>query len=126
MTPGTADGDYFGGTVVSDKNSCPLEILPTSALSDCSERLSTVSDSQPCDIFFREATKLAHCFCGISSVKLHICSRVDSKSVVPDQEECTSGLPVVALIVFFLQICSFKLSLKMYLLKRINIRLSCS
>ena len=52
VIPGTADRDYFGGTVVSDKNSCPLEILPASALSDRSERLPTVSDSQPCDIFF--------------------------------------------------------------------------
>ena len=52
VIPGTADRDYFGGTVVSDKNSCPLEILPASALSDRSERLPTLSDSQPCDIFF--------------------------------------------------------------------------
>ena len=52
VTPGTADRDYFGGTVVSDKHSCPLEILPASALSDRSERLSTVSDSQLCEFFF--------------------------------------------------------------------------
>ena len=52
VTPGTANRDYFSGTVVSDKNTCPLEVLPASALSDRSERLPTVSDSQPCDIFF--------------------------------------------------------------------------